>query len=165
MSKSTERITKPRKRITSPWELIAQFDITIYLWVFWKSPCPFRAFVQEIFPWTISSEKRLIDWLDRFLRCIGVVKHRLSNLSAYAAFLLAINFFKAHTCLAKTNHYEYLFFDEVIHVEVPFKQRYDCLQKITLSMPEVCLSIILFIWKVQTNSNIKEIINHKEQRL
>ena len=75
-----------------------------------------------------------------------------------------------HTCLAKMNTYEYLFFDEVIiiHVEVPFKtnfKRYDFLQKIALSIPEVCSSIILFIWKVQTDSNVKEIIDERTKTI
>ena len=68
------------------------------------------------------------------------------------------------------NTYEYLFFDEVIiiHVEVPFKtnfKRYDFLQKIALSIPEVCSSIILFIWKVQTDSNVKEIIDERTKTI
>ena len=53
LSNSRERIairenelSNSRERITNPWERIAQFDITIYLWLFWKSPCPFRAFVE-----------------------------------------------------------------------------------------------------------------------
>ena len=44
-SNSRERITYPWERITNPWERIAQFDITIYLWLFLKilmSPQGFR---------------------------------------------------------------------------------------------------------------------------
>ena len=33
------------ERIPNLWKPIAQFDITIYYGFFWKSPCPFRAFV------------------------------------------------------------------------------------------------------------------------
>ena len=42
---SRERINNQWVRITYPWERIAQFDITVNLWLFWKYPCPFRAFV------------------------------------------------------------------------------------------------------------------------
>ena len=38
LSNSTERITNLWERITIPWERIAQFDITIYLWLFKKNP-------------------------------------------------------------------------------------------------------------------------------
>ena len=34
-------------RITTPWERIAQIDITLYSWLFWNFPCPFRAFVTK----------------------------------------------------------------------------------------------------------------------
>ena len=33
LSNSRERITNPLEWITNPWEQIAQFDITIYLWL------------------------------------------------------------------------------------------------------------------------------------
>ena len=55
LSNSRERIairenelSNSRERITNPWELIEQFDITIFLWLFFffKSPFPFRAFVE-----------------------------------------------------------------------------------------------------------------------
>ena len=38
LSNSRERITNPWERITYPWERIAQFDITIYLWIFFLNP-------------------------------------------------------------------------------------------------------------------------------
>ena len=44
LSNSRERIISPWEQITYPWERIAQLDITIYLWLFFKFPCPFRAF-------------------------------------------------------------------------------------------------------------------------
>ena len=37
-SNSMERITNPWERITNPWEWIAQFVITIYLWLFFENP-------------------------------------------------------------------------------------------------------------------------------
>ena len=52
LSNSRERIairenelSNSRERITNPRERIVQFDITSFLWLFWKSLCPFRAFV------------------------------------------------------------------------------------------------------------------------
>ena len=48
LSNSRERITNPWERITYPWERIAQFDITIYVWLFLKIPMflqGFRMFV------------------------------------------------------------------------------------------------------------------------
>ena len=33
-----------RERITNPWERIAQFDITIYLWLFLKIPMSLQGF-------------------------------------------------------------------------------------------------------------------------
>ena len=43
ISNSRERIAI--RELSNSRERIAQFDITIYLWLFWKSPCPFRTFV------------------------------------------------------------------------------------------------------------------------
>ena len=45
---SREQITNPWELINKPWEHIAQFDVTVYLCIFfffWKSTCPLRAFV------------------------------------------------------------------------------------------------------------------------
>ena len=39
-------LSNSKERITNPWERIAQ-SISIYLWHFLKSPCPFRAFVSK----------------------------------------------------------------------------------------------------------------------
>ncbi|XP_062575399.1 uncharacterized protein LOC134237312 [Saccostrea cucullata] len=74
------------------------------------------------------------------------------------------------TCLAKMNHYEYVFFDEVIHVEEPFRtnfDRFDFLQKIALSVPISVLKYnpggsvgaSVFIWRVPTDRSVQEIIN------
>ena len=38
LSNSRKQITNPWERITNPWERIAQFDITIYLWLFFENP-------------------------------------------------------------------------------------------------------------------------------
>lgn len=74
------------------------------------------------------------------------------------------------TCLAKMNYYEYILYDEDIHVELPFKtnfERYDFLQKIALSMPINVLKYnpggsvraSVFIWKAPNNRSVQEIIN------
>lgn len=74
------------------------------------------------------------------------------------------------TCLAKMNHYEYVFFDEAIHLDEPFKtnfDRYDFLQKIALSMPvnvlkynpDGSVGTSVFIWRVPTDRSVQEIVN------
>ena len=62
LSNSRERIairenelSNSRERITNPWERIAQFDINDLLMAFfWKSPCPFRAFVLGLYSFISS---------------------------------------------------------------------------------------------------------------
>ena len=66
---SRERITNPWERITNAWERIAQFDITIYLWLFLKIPMSLQGFrinqnywissetVMKTFPWSLPSHK------------------------------------------------------------------------------------------------------------
>ena len=44
LSNSRERITNPWERNTHPCELIAQFDLTIYLWLFWKISMSLQSF-------------------------------------------------------------------------------------------------------------------------
>lgn len=74
------------------------------------------------------------------------------------------------TCLSKMNHYEYVFFDEAIHLDEPIKTNfhsYDFIQKIALSIPVNVLKsnpvgsvgTSVFIWLVPTDRSVRKIVN------
>ena len=92
LSNSRKQITNPWERITNPWERIAQFDITIYSWLFfWKSPCPFRAFgtgyekfvsgIYKIKTVYVTSRKLNIDLISNYLLGYKSTIDTLKNLT------------------------------------------------------------------------------------
>ena len=61
---------------TIPWEQFAQFDITIYLWLFWKSPFPSGPTNKKY-----SMNDIVRDWINWLIDCLDRVLRRVGNIS------------------------------------------------------------------------------------
>ena len=79
LSNSRERITNPWERITNPWERIAQFDITIYVWLFLKIPMSLQGFRINLYAHIICLP-RCFQLCDFFSCCQPILHNNLMNI-------------------------------------------------------------------------------------